>query len=113
MVFNDAPELRTENKLLLRYEGITQDSLLQFRILSGFTSHYGVTRSAIETEEIIFLENTETMQEFVNHVSDAFFLFGEFQILTNYKTNIISLHTVFYYENFCWRYMPAKLVFSQ
>lgn len=113
MVFNDAPILRTEAKLLLKYEGTTETGLLQFRILSGFTSHYGISRTGIETEETIYLENTETMQDFVNHVSDALFLFGEFEILTNYKTNINSLHTVFYYENFCWRYMPARLVLNE
>lgn len=112
MVFDDAPVLRTENKLLLKYEGVTEGDLLEFAVLSSFSTQYGIVRRPIETGEDVYLENSETLQTFSLRNKNCFFLFGEFEILENFKTNIVSLTTVFYFENFMWRYMPAKLILN-
>lgn len=110
MVFNDAPVLRTNNRLLLRYVGITEDNLLEFSVLSGFTVRYNVARSPILTGETLFLENTEVITSLLRQPLDIVYMFGEFETLTNFKTNVTDLHTAFYYEFFCWSLLPAKLV---
>lgn len=112
MVFNDAPVLKTENKLLLRFIKVTEENLLEFSVLSGFNIRYGIARSPIVTEETLFLENTEEITSLLKQPLDIVYLFGEFEILENYKTNVTSLHTAFYFEYFCWNILPAKLVLN-
>jgi hypothetical protein len=105
--------LRTENKLLLRLEGVTTDSLLQFRVLSGFNWAYGLMREPISTEEILLFESSATLTDLIKQKNDIVHLFGKFDILTDYKTNIISLNCVYYFESFCWATMPGKLVLNE
>lgn len=104
--------LRTENKLLLRFEGVATDSFLQFRVLSGFNWRYGVVRGVLETEEILLFENSATITDLIKQPLDIVHLFGEFEILTDYKTNIISLNCAYYFEYFLWAVMPGKLVLN-
>ena len=47
--------LRTEAKLLLRFDEITAGNLLQFHVLSGFNYAYKIPRGAIETGENLYL----------------------------------------------------------
>lgn len=109
MVFNDAPELRTDVKLLIRFEGITEEGLLKFRRLAGFTYYYDVIRNGIETNEFLYFEASETLTDMIKQQYDTLYLFGELQVLQNFKVNIVSLHTAFLFEWFCWQIMPAKL----
>jgi|GEM_PF-2105390 len=110
MVFSDAPVLRTETELFLRYDGLTESGLMQFTILSSIEHRFGGQGSITETEEVIYLEMIEPITNYIHHLYDAVYLIGSFEILTNYKTNITSLSTVFYYEYFLWKYMHARLV---
>jgi len=110
MVFSDAPVLRTETELFLRYDGLTEAGLMQFTILSGIEHPYNRPGRVIESEEVIYLERVEPITDYIHHLYDAVFLIGSFEILTNFKTNITSLSTVFYYEFFLWKYMYARLV---
>jgi hypothetical protein len=112
MVFNDAPVLRTDYRLLLRYVGVTVDNLLEFSVLSGFTIRFGIARSPILTGETLYFANTEEITSLFKQPLDIVYLFGEFQILENFKTNITSLTTAFYYEYFCWQILPSKLVLN-
>ena len=112
MVFNDAPFLKNANRLLLQYVGITQDGLLEFSVLSGFNIRYNVALSPIVTEETLFFENVVAITGLLKQPLDIVYIFGGFEILTNFKTNVTSLHTAFYYENFCWQLMPCKLVLN-
>lgn len=111
MTFSDAPVLRTEKKLLILYEGETEEGLLQFKVLTGFTASYACNWRPVKGEETIYLEDIEPITQYFKHVNDVLFLFGEFEILENYKTNIMSLDTVFLTEFFHWQYIPAKLVY--
>lgn len=112
MPFSDADVLRTDNRLLLRFVGITENNLLEFSVLSGFNIRFGIARSPILTGETLFLENTEEITSLLRQPLDIVYLFGEFEILENFKTNVLSLHTAFYFENFCWQLMPCKLVLN-
>ena len=112
MTFSDAPVLRTDNRLLLRYVGITEDNLLEFAVLSGFTIRFSIARAPILTGETLFFENVEEITSLLKQPLDIVYLFGEFEILENFKTNVTSLHTAFYYEFFCWQILPSKLVLN-
>lgn len=102
--------LRQQQKLLLRFEEVTVDGLLQFRVLSGFRWINGVIRGAISTEEILLFENSATITDLIKQPNDIVHLFGEFDILTDYKTNVISLNCCYYYEFFMWESLPAKMI---
>lgn len=102
MTFSDAPVLKTNDRLLLRFVGITEDNLLEFSVLSGFNFVFRVARSPIITSEVLYFENTEAIISLVHRPLDIVYLFGEFEILTYFKTNVTDLHTAFYFENFCW-----------
>ena len=104
--------LRTDKKLLMRFEGKTAENLLQFRVLSGFNWAYGVMRGAVETSEILLFENTATLTDLIKQPFDIVHLFGEFQVLTDFKVNVISLTTCYYFEFFMWQSMPAKLILN-
>lgn len=112
MVFNDAPVLRTNNRLLLRYVGITEDNLLEFSVLSGFTVRYNVARSPIVMDETLFFENVTAITGLFRQPLDIVYIFGEFEVLQNFKVNVTDLHTCFYFENFMWQLMPCKLVLN-
>lgn len=90
MVYNDAPVLKTENKLLLRYVGLTEDGLLEFAVLSGFTVRYNVARSPILTGETLFLANTEQITSLLRQPLDIIYIFGGFEILTFMSTDLLQ-----------------------
>lgn len=104
--------LRTDKKLLLRFEKVTAENLLQFRVLSGFNWAYGVMRGAVETSQVLFFENSETLTNLIKQKNDIVHLFGEFNILENYTVNIVSLNTCYYFEFFMWQTMPSKLILN-
>ena len=113
MVFNDAPVLRTETELFIRFDEITANNLIKCTILQGINFKHNRPGGAVPTEEVIYLANEAPITNFLTHSSDAVYIIGSFQILTNYKTNIISLNTVFHYEFFYFRYMYPKLVLKE
>lgn len=107
--------LRSEAKLLLRFDGITETgNLLQFHVLSGFNYAYRIPRGAIETGEVLYFENSATLSDLLKEPNDIIHIFADsFDILVDQTVNIVSLHTCYLYEFFMWQTMPGKLVLNE